>query len=229
MPSRKDIKCKYCDTMLTKRNKKGVCRKCGIGRFHLRKRTPEENMLSSNRLKEQWLSGVRVMGKKENHPAWKEELHNKICIACGAKYSSKRISSEFCSSKCYGKKISGRGSRLWKEEKSTELIDQVRNCTKYSEWRQSIFIRDDFKCKNCGQHGGDLNCHHIKLLSDLVKEATLYIPLISEYDACILYTPIWDVSNGITYCKECHKYIHKITRREYGLLDTIKFKSISLR
>jgi hypothetical protein len=74
-------------------------------------------------------------------------------------------------------------------------IDKSRSCSEYSEWRYSVFIRDNWTCKNCGQRGGKLNAHHIKKWSE-------YPSLRFELD------------NGITLCKECHKVEHKKRNNE---------------
>ena len=65
-----------------------------------------------------------------------------------------------------------------------------RQTKEYKKWRQSVFIRDDFTCQNCGERGGHLEAHH--------KKAWAYYP--SER---------YDIDNGITLCKICHKKIHK--------------------
>ena len=38
----------------------------------------------------------------------------------------------------------------------------------------------------------------------LVQEAKNYLPLFDLYDACMIYTPMWDINNGVTLCKKCH-------------------------
>jgi predicted phage replisome organizer len=65
-----------------------------------------------------------------------------------------------------------------------------RQTKEYKKWRQSVFIRDDFTCQICGERGGHLEAHH--------KKAWAYYP--SER---------YDIDNGITLCKICHKKIHK--------------------
>lgn len=70
---------------------------------------------------------------------------------------------------------------------------QERHCKKYIDWRNEVFKRDAYTCKKCGQHGGTLNAHHIKLFS---KYKNLR----------------YDLNNGITLCEECHKLEHKNRR-----------------
>ena len=92
----------------------------------------------------------------------------------------------------------------------TPFTERIRASSKYQEWRQQCFIRDNFTCQKCGQIGGKLEVHHKRLFSVLVQEAKEYMPLINFYDACMLYIPLWDILNGITFCKKCHpKYDKK--------------------
>lgn len=67
---------------------------------------------------------------------------------------------------------------------------QDRNSKEYTDWRTSVFKRDDYTCQDCNQHGGNLNAHHIKLFS---KFKSLR----------------YKVSNGTTLCETCHRKRHK--------------------
>lgn len=72
----------------------------------------------------------------------------------------------------------------------TPQNQRERSGKKYNEWRTAVFVRDNFTCQSCGRHGGDLNAHHIEPWST-AKELR------------------FDVDNGITLCRECHRLIHK--------------------
>lgn len=65
-----------------------------------------------------------------------------------------------------------------------------RHSLAYAEWRNAVFSRDHFTCQICGQHGGELNAHHIK-------------PWATN-SSCR-----FDIENGITLCKSCHKQVHR--------------------
>lgn len=65
-----------------------------------------------------------------------------------------------------------------------------RRCAEYHEWRKAVFERDDYTCQNCGQRGGELNAHHIVPYSESIELR-------------------YEIDNGITLCKSCHKEIHR--------------------
>jgi hypothetical protein len=61
----------------------------------------------------------------------------------------------------------------------------ARNSLVYKDWRKAVFDRDDYTCQICGQHGGRLTAHHIRLFS--THPELRYV-----------------VPNGITLCWPCH-------------------------
>jgi len=87
------------------------------------------------------------------------------------------------------------GEKHWNWKGGISTVTHVlRNCAKYQIWRNLVFLRDNFICQECGVKNGDgkticLNAHHIRKFS--------------EYPELM-----FDVNNGITYCKECHKNLH---------------------
>jgi hypothetical protein len=88
----------------------------------------------------------------------------------------------------------------------TPITERIRKTDRYKRWRQEVFIRDNFTCQNCGDNtGGNLNAHHKKPFSKLLEEVRKYLPLLDLYDGAMIYTPLWDINNGITYCEKCHK------------------------
>lgn len=62
----------------------------------------------------------------------------------------------------------------------------IRSSKKYNEFRRSIFIRDNFTCKECGRRGIRIQIHHIKSFSN-------YPDLRFNLD------------NIITLCFDCHR------------------------
>lgn len=73
--------------------------------------------------------------------------------------------------------------------------ERNRSSKEYTEWRTSVFERDNYTCRYCGERGNKLNAHHILRWADCKGER-------------------FNISNGITFCVECHKKIHRGERNE---------------
>ena len=83
-------------------------------------------------------------------------------------------------------------SHFWKGGKMKnypELI-RLRKSGEYRLWRKAVFERDNFTCQKCGQKGGKLIAHHINNFADFPELR-------------------FNIDNGITFCKKCHKEFHK--------------------
>jgi len=106
-----------------------------------------------------------------------------------------------------GKFIRGK-SPSWKGG-LTPITRAIRHSNKYNEWRRKIFIRDNFTCLKCGQIGGYLEVHHKKSFYKFIEEIKINLPLLDLYEAAMIYTPLWDISNGETLCKKCHPNFFK--------------------
>jgi len=105
----------------------------------------------------------------------------------------------------YRQKFRGANNHAWRGG-TTLITDKIRLSDKYIEWRQQIFIRDNFTCQKCKNKSGcKLNAHHIKPFRILLREARDYIPLLDLYSAAMIYTPMWSLNNGQTLCERCHK------------------------
>jgi len=78
---------------------------------------------------------------------------------------------------------------------------------KFNKWRRSVYERDNFICQMCGQKGKELNCHHIKSFTNFSKIR-------------------FDISNGITLCKDCHMNLHGLKKKEDRQLKLIYSKAI---
>jgi len=99
--------------------------------------------------------------------------------------------------------FSGVNSNNWKGG-ITPLRPQIINNFKYRQWRSDVFTRDDFICQECGQKGGKLNAHHIKSFSSILQYYE--ITTLKEALDC---EELWNINNGITFCRKCHQNLHK--------------------
>ena len=136
------------------------------------------------------------MGDK--NPAKRDDVRAKISAALkGNKLCLGRVLSQATKDKISIGNLKRKGG-------ITPVVDIVRTSETYSKWRQSVFIRDDFTCQDCGVRGGYLEAHHKKQFSVLVQEAISALPLFDRVYACYQYSPLWDLYNGITLCKKCH-------------------------
>lgn len=101
----------------------------------------------------------------------------------------------------YGKR--GKLSPSWKppEQRRSHINIALRSSKHYSEWRLSIFNRDNFTCQFCGDSkGGNLNVDHIKQFALILKEHK--IQTLEQGFQC---QELWDSDNARTLCVPCHK------------------------
>lgn len=84
---------------------------------------------------------------------------------------------------------------------SWEMSDKdYRQSAKYKKWRTGVFERDDYTCQSCMVKGGDIQAHHIKTFK---KYKDLR----------------YDIDNGKTLCRECHRAEHKIMRQKLSMCE----------
>lgn len=83
-----------------------------------------------------------------------------------------------------------------------ELNHTLRTSKKWVEWRTQVFHRDEFTCQTCGKKGITIYPHHIVSVKQCVE--------INHIDL------IYEVSNGITLCFDCHWQEH---RKKYSEAD----------
>jgi len=167
-------------------------------------------------------------GKKELQVAWNKgkEMSNKYRKKCSKAQKGKKLSKETKNklSKIAkengfgqwmkGKKLSEetkrkcseahRGKKSYNYKGNSKLCHLIRNCYKYKQWTKAVFERDNYICQKCKIRGGKLHAHHIKKFSLILEENN--IKSLKETLNC---EELWNINNGITYCKICHKIIHK--------------------
>jgi len=93
----------------------------------------------------------------------------------------------------WGDKISKakKGEKHWNWKGGiSKLRNRIFQSREYKKWRKAVFERDNYTCQSCGKRGCYLEAHHIK-------------PFVSNPEL------VFELSNGITLCKECHKKVHR--------------------
>lgn len=91
----------------------------------------------------------------------------------------------------------------------TELQDLIRRCTKYYEWRNAVFQRDNYHDWFSGIDCGNTpRAHHIIRLRYLIKQNNIQtIQQAYECDA------LWDIYNGVTMLETTHSAYHQMWGR----------------
>lgn len=117
-------------------------------------------------------------------------------------YSSHRSKNQF-----------GKNNPNWKGGIKS-IYDRFRGLLRYWSWHNDILIRDENKCVNCNSIE-NLEVHHKTTLKTLVVRYSIEknkdIKDFTEND--LLSDYFYDIANGVTYCKKCHKDWHKIHGR----------------
>lgn len=98
----------------------------------------------------------------------------------------------------------------------TPLHLAIRSLLESDQWRNDIFIRDNWTCQECGKHGGNLEAHHKKefeeIFQEFLKEYDQFSPYEDQHTLLRLATkwrPFWDIDNGETLCQKCHIKLHR--------------------
>ncbi len=152
---------------------------------------------------------------------------SKICFHCRNEYFknprydyAQWNTSKFCSNKCRGQdselkermRIVGSKPSIWNEEQRlqislrqrgskshfwkggiTPVNKHLRTTAQYKNWRKSVFERDNYTCQICSIRSK--NGTSVYLESHHVRSFALFPELRFE------------LSNGRTLCKECHKKV----------------------
>jgi len=134
------------------------------------------------------------------------------CLTCKESFYPRHTEQKYCSWKCY------------KPGNKTLLNHLIRSHPKYIQWRNSVLQRDNYTCGLCGNYGGKLVAHHLTPFNIIKKRFD--IKTIENSLACDF---LWQISNGVTLCKECHKKtIHsslnyeKLDENDYQLESQVR-------
>jgi hypothetical protein len=125
--------------------------------------------------------------KGENNPAKREDVRIKI----SQKKKGFRHRPETCLliSQKRKNKYTGENNPNWKGGRS-KFIKSIYRLPEYINWQKKCMERDNFKCVVCSEHRKIyLTVHHI-------------------YSKDINFDRIFDINNGVTICKKCHRKFH---------------------
>lgn len=90
----------------------------------------------------------------------------------------------------------------WVDPKKNPLRQAIRQLFQYREWRSNVFKKDNYTCLFCKKDkevSGKLEADHYP------KSFASIIANINSVDEAINCKELWDINNGRTLCKECHK------------------------
>ena len=94
----------------------------------------------------------------------------------------------------------------------TSLAIMIHNLNEYKQWRTQVFKRDNYTCQECGKKEVYLEAHHLKSFSNILQEFLQQYNQFSPIEdketltrLAITYEPFWNINNGKTLCKNCHK------------------------
>jgi hypothetical protein len=155
--------------------------------------------ICSKQKKNDWMLGhifgkLRVLRYGEGKYSRKCNFSTFVCrCKCGNEVevvvsNLKRGNTTSCG--CYRSEIkSGKNSIFYNSKLTDDERIVKRNVPEYVEWRKAVYERDNYTCKACSKVGGHLVAHHIVPYSTNKKLR-------------------FNVDNGITLCKTCHKEFH---------------------
>lgn len=123
---------------------------------------------------------------------YQKQRVNTVCDYCGKPISLipwrvRMHKNHFCSVSCQRHFYAGERNNHWKGGVTPEN-QKARHSIEFKIWRAKVFQRDNFQCVRCGATGS-LHPHHIKSFAEYPELR-------------------FDLSNGITLCKNCHILAH---------------------
>ena len=174
-----------------------------------------------------------------NNPKWKGGSITLTCKICDSEFEGKpyEVDRKLCSVICSKEWQKTSEYRLNMSEVHrervklglhnlyrgiTEIKELLRQVTQYKQWRESVFMRDGFKCQFCNAKG-EMNADHIKPFAVILVENN-----VKTLDDALECDELWNIDNGRTLCVPCHKktetygrFVHAFINKKVEIL-TIK-------
>lgn len=156
---------------------------------------------------------------------WKGGMASLICKICKSGFQvirSREKKAKTCSMFCHREYRKTHEFRFAHSELLKKLFDKksqgvrsyltaldkiIRHSLQYAFWRESVFSRDGYKCRGCG-NGGLLRADHIKQFGIILLEND-----IQTFEQALQCNELWNVDNGQTLCDPCHKITSTYGRR----------------
>lgn len=119
----------------------------------------------------------------------------KQCRVCGKDFETVAcVRRSTCDDKtCKVSVHHGKYASHWSGGK---VLDRDVNSDEYKQWRFSVFLRDNWSCRRCGISDHRMQAHHVR---PWAKFPSLR----------------FDVKNGVTVCKPCHRTIHRDKEQQW--------------
>ncbi|KKN59920.1 hypothetical protein LCGC14_0537450 [marine sediment metagenome] len=103
---------------------------------------------------------------------------------------------------CASLRMTGSKHHNWKGG-VTSISEIARYMLKHADWPKQIFERDNYTCQRCSGYGGCLNAHHLIPVKQILEYYS--IDTMEKVKQCNL---LFDINNGLSLCKKCHKWTH---------------------
>lgn len=138
----------------------------------------------------------------KNSPNWKGGVTLPSCVNCSAQTGDMR--SVLCRN-CYR----GALHPAWNGGASP-LQSLVRQMPENRQWIKQCMYRDRFTCQECEtlSNGSNLQVHHKKQFAQILKDNK-----IDSIEAARSCGELWDMDNGVTLCRSCHKLTESFNRK----------------
>lgn len=109
--------------------------------------------------------------------------------------------------------LCGSNNHFWRGGTNT-FKHKLMHIAEYELWKRSIYERDNYTCQHCNRSKKQyddikLHTHHIISLKSIINDYQL-----QDIEGALSCNILWDISNGITLCIECHSKTESYGRKK---------------